>query len=111
MLRGQIGNIEAVATKLKETFKRPIPALDQAINYLKGSDTESDIIKKVGDQLQALSWIHGKLLVVNGKTLMTGGANYWWQSAADIYEIIEQQVKVEGDAAIAAHRWCDYLFR
>lgn len=102
-------DIEAVAAKLKEKLKLPMPALDQAINDLKGSD--ADIIKKVGDQLQALSWTHGKLLMVNGTALMTGGANYWWQNAADIYDIIETQVKFEGDAAVAAHRWCDYLFR
>ena len=58
-----------------------------------------------------ISWNHGKVLAVNGKTMMTGGGNYWDEYTGIQHDIIDQQAKVTGEAAISAHRWADYFWR
>ncbi len=65
----------------------------------------------VGGELPAISWNHGKLLVVNGRVIMTGGGNYWNQYRASDHDILDHQVKIIGDAAITAHEYTDYFFR
>ena len=59
----------------------------------------------------SITWNHGKVLAVNGTTLMTGGINYWDNYAATgPHDICDHAVKVQGDAAVSAHRWADYFW-
>ena len=58
-----------------------------------------------------ISWNHGKVLAVNGKTMMTGGGNYWSVCSGGQHDIVDQQAKLTGDAAISAHRWADYFWK
>jgi phosphatidylserine/phosphatidylglycerophosphate/cardiolipin synthase-like enzyme len=110
MLKDHIADVRKVGGWLEAKFKAPIPGLDAALNWLSTASNEM-ILGYTGDQLQSLSWNHGKVLAVNGKTMMTGGANFWDEAAAGSYDIIDQQAKIEGDAAISAHKWVDYFFR
>ena len=57
------------------------------------------------------SWNHGKILAVGGKTMMTGGINYWDQYTAHQTKILDMQAKVTGDAAISAHNYADYFWK
>ncbi|KAF2670233.1 hypothetical protein BT63DRAFT_478411 [Microthyrium microscopicum] len=110
LVQSNIEGIKSMSAWLKKTLGVDTLALDGALDFLiKGAD--SQIVALTRKQIESLSWTHGKVLAVNGKTLMTGGANFWHQSGADVYHIIEQQAKVEGDSAVAAHKWCDYFFR
>ena len=57
------------------------------------------------------SWNHGKILAVSGKTMMTGGINYWNEYTASETKILDMQAKVTGDAAISAHGYADYFWK
>jgi len=110
MIRAHAGDIHKVANWLEGKIHKPIPDLHSLADKVANANND-DILKHLGDKIIALSWNHGKILAVNGNTLMTGGANYWWQNASNKYMIIEQQCKLEGDAAVSAHVWQDYFFR
>ena len=58
-----------------------------------------------------MSWNHGKVLAVDGMTMMTGGMNYWPEYSAAQREIIDMQATVMGDAAISAHKYANYFWR
>lgn len=58
----------------------------------------------------AASWNHGKILAVDGKTMMTGGINYWNEYIHSSRNILDMQAKLTGDAAISAHRYADYFW-
>ena len=60
--------------------------------------------------LPAISWNHAKIVAINGKTMMTGGGNYWREYIGSAHDIIDHQVKVRGDAAISAHKYADYFW-
>lgn len=57
------------------------------------------------------SWNHGKILAIGGKTMMTGGINYWAEYTSPRRSIIDMQAKVTGDAAISAHIYADYFWK
>ena len=57
------------------------------------------------------SWNHGKIVAVGGKTMMTGGINYWNEYTAPQTKILDMQAKVTGDAAISAHGYADYFWK
>jgi phosphatidylserine/phosphatidylglycerophosphate/cardiolipin synthase-like enzyme len=57
------------------------------------------------------SWNHGKILAVGGKTMMTGGINYWSDYISYNRKIIDMQAKVIGDAAVSAHGYADYFWK
>lgn len=59
----------------------------------------------------AISWNHGKIVAVNGKVLMTGGANYWKENMKGEHSIFEMQAKIQGDATISTHRYADYFWK
>ena len=61
--------------------------------------------------LPSISWNHAKILAVNGKTMMTGGANYWKEYLGTAHAINDHQVKVTGDATISAHKFADYFWK
>lgn len=103
-------DIHGIANWLEAKMKTKIPSLHALADKVANASND-DILKYLGDKLASLSWNHGKILAVNGRTLMTGGANYWWQNASNMYITIEQQCKIEGDAAVSAHVWQDYFFR
>ncbi|KAK6072998.1 glycoside hydrolase family 3 protein [Seiridium cupressi] len=59
----------------------------------------------------SVSWNHGKILAVGGKTMMTGGVNYWpHYTAKDPRKIIGVQSVVTGDATISAHLYAEYFW-
>ncbi|KAL8287844.1 hypothetical protein RB597_000067 [Gaeumannomyces tritici] len=57
------------------------------------------------------SWNHAKIVAVNGRALLTGGGNYY-----DLYtskgggSLIDNDITILGDAALAAHNYSDYLW-
>ncbi|KAL8378012.1 hypothetical protein RB595_008619 [Gaeumannomyces hyphopodioides] len=61
--------------------------------------------------LGPLSWNHAKIVAVNGRALLTGGGNYY-----DLYtskgggSLIDNDITILGDAALAAHNYSDYLW-
>ena len=92
-------SLESKAGKVLTAFYRNLN-IDELVN------------KVIVNQARSITWNHGKVLAVNGATLMTGGINYW-----DLYanngphDICDTAVKVQGDAAISAHRWADYFWK
>ena len=60
--------------------------------------------------LSAISWNHAKIIAVNGTTMMTGGGNFWSQYTNNRHDIVDMQAKVLGDAAISAHKYCNYFW-
>lgn len=80
--------------------------------FYKKLNVNEIVDKVIINQAPSITWNHGKVLAVNGTTLMTGGINYW-----DLYanngphDICDHAVKVRGDAAVSAHRWADYFWQ
>ncbi|KAK9412823.1 putative PLD phosphodiesterase domain-containing protein [Seiridium unicorne] len=59
----------------------------------------------------SVSWNHGKTLAVGGKTMMTGGINYWpHYTAKDPSNIIDMESVVAGDATISANLYANYFW-
>ncbi|KAK1757295.1 hypothetical protein QBC47DRAFT_442096 [Echria macrotheca] len=57
-----------------------------------------------------ISWNHGKILAVNGTHIMTGGANYWAEYKVGEAKIYDTQAKIHGEAAVSAHKYCNYFW-
>ncbi|KAK5242426.1 hypothetical protein LTR20_003459 [Exophiala xenobiotica] len=57
--------------------------------------------------LPAVSWNHAKMIVVNGTTLTTGGANYWDDYGDGTNQVFDAIMKVQGDAALEGHKFAD----
>ncbi|KAK0645825.1 hypothetical protein B0T16DRAFT_445977 [Cercophora newfieldiana] len=62
------------------------------------------------------SWNHGKIVAIGGKTMMTGGINYWpeytGRKDAGRGRIIDMQATVTGDAAASAQGgYLDYFWK
>jgi phosphatidylserine/phosphatidylglycerophosphate/cardiolipin synthase-like enzyme len=71
-----------------------------------------EVIKKFGSGiLPCISWNHAKLLAAHGKTVMTGGGNYWHEYGDNQHLVNDIQARVKGDAAISAHTYCDYFWQ
>ena len=57
-----------------------------------------------------VSWNHGKIVAVNGTHMMTGGANFWSEYERSGFDIFDMQAKIQGGAAVSAHKYCDYFW-
>jgi phosphatidylserine/phosphatidylglycerophosphate/cardiolipin synthase-like enzyme len=88
-----------------------IPFLKGKINKALHMLGKAEIIKYLAETtVPSISWNHAKILAVHGKTLMTGGVNFWQEYADNEHHINDMSVKIRGDAAISAHRYCDYFW-
>jgi hypothetical protein len=61
--------------------------------------------------LPSICWNHAKILAVDGRTLMTGGAIFYPYYSDDQAWISDLQAKLKGDATISAHAYCDHIWR
>lgn len=107
-------NIKDVKAFLEKIIKTSLETTaGQLLNkFYKKLDVNDLVNKVIVNQAPSITWNHGKVLAVNGTTLMTGGINYW-----DLYanngphDICDHAIKVQGDAAVSAHRWADYFWK
>jgi hypothetical protein len=101
------GSVDSIALKNEDLIKSYAndPSFDPKKLHL-----HDQITTFVKDGLPAISWNHGKLLVVNGKVVMTGGGNFWNEYMGQEHDIVDHQVKIKGDAAITAHKYTNYFF-
>ena len=81
---------------------------DLAMEYLKQDSVIQMLAKEL---LPTISWNHAKILAVDGKFLMTGGANYWTDYNDNQHAVADLQCKIQGEAAISAHSYCDYFWK
>ena len=90
-----------------------LPMADKLTNISKSFDPKAYLGTLLGSEYlhRHISWNHGKVLAVNGKTMMTGGGNYWNEYTGGQHDIIDQQAKVTGEAAISAHQWSNYFWK
>lgn len=61
--------------------------------------------------IPSISWSHAKILAVHGKTMMTGGVNFWHDYGDNQHHINDVSVTLRGDAAISAHTYCNYFWK
>lgn len=107
-------NIKDVKTFLNRIIKISLDTTaGTALTLFTKKLNVDDLVNQViVNKAPSITWNHGKVLAVNGTTLMTGGINYW-----DLYanngphDICDHSVKVQGDAAVSAHRWADYFWK
>ncbi|KAH7396924.1 hypothetical protein DE146DRAFT_736951 [Phaeosphaeria sp. MPI-PUGE-AT-0046c] len=101
------GSVESIVQKNEDLIKSHAndPSFDPKKLHL-----HDQITTFVKDGLPAISWNHGKLLVVNGKVVMTGGGNFWNEYMGQQCDIVDHQAKIKGDAAITAHKYTNYFF-
>jgi phosphatidylserine/phosphatidylglycerophosphate/cardiolipin synthase-like enzyme len=59
---------------------------------------------------QPVSWNHAKIFAVNGRVVVTGGANYWGEYATGSKGPFDMSMSIRGDAALAAQRFADYFW-
>jgi len=70
-----------------------------------------EVIKMmVNRTIPSISWSHAKILAVHGKTMMTGGVNFWHEYGDNQHHINDMSAKLRGDAAISAHKYCNYFW-
>jgi hypothetical protein len=90
-----------------------LPQADKLLEMTKPFDPKAyvaDLLKSPYLK-EHIMWNHGKILAVNGTTMMTGGGNYWTEYTGPLHDVIDQQAKVTGEAAISAHQWSDYFWK
>jgi hypothetical protein len=74
--------------------------------------SKEEVIKQIFKTVVPnVSWNYAKILAVNGRTLMTGRANFWDEYGDNEVEISDLYVKIRDDAAVSAHKYCDYFWR
>ena len=95
------------SSQLKSLIALGPKAAGKAIEGLNVKAVTAYLIKA---GLPSISWNHAKLVAVNGSTSMTGGGNFWPEYRNDSHEIIDMQAKVLGDAAVSAHKYCNYFW-
>jgi phosphatidylserine/phosphatidylglycerophosphate/cardiolipin synthase-like enzyme len=61
--------------------------------------------------IPSISWNHAKILAVHGKTMMTGGVNYWHEYGDNQNHINDISATLRGDATISAHKYCNYFWK
>ncbi|OAL38908.1 hypothetical protein AYO20_01659 [Fonsecaea nubica] len=110
-LKDRLGDVTNLVKQLN-SFVTGLPNTERLTSAMQKFDAASYLttLIKSGYLQKHISWNHGKVLAVNGKTMMTGGGNYWNCYKGDQHDIIDQQAKVTGEAAISAHRWADYFW-
>lgn len=59
-----------------------------------------------------VSWNHAKIFAVNGKNLVTGGANYWsaYATGKEHDFVFDLSMSINGGAAVDAHAYADYFW-
>lgn len=85
--------------------ERPQPLPAQAFHSL--AQVIHDLLSSA---LPAYSWNHAKLFAVNGRALVTGGANFWNEYAAGSTNPHDLAMYVQGDACHTAHRFLDHVW-
>jgi hypothetical protein len=110
-LKDRLGDVANLVKELT-SIVTDLPNTEQLTSAMKKLDVASYLatLSKSEYLQKHISWNHGKVLAVNGKTMMTGGGNYWDDYKGDRHDIIDQRAKVTGEAAISAHRWADYFW-
>jgi len=73
-------------------------------------DAKRMVDSLLSKELQSVSWNHGKILAVNGTHLMTGGANYWRDYEIGHGDVYDTSTKIQGSAALSAHKYLDYFW-
>src|SRR4051812_2959320 len=81
-----------------------------ALEAAKKWNADLIVDKLLSKDLQSVSWNHGKILAVNGTHLMTGGANYWPDYEIGSGKVYDTSAKIQGDAALSAHKYLDYFW-
>ena len=107
-------NVKDVKLFLNKIIKNSLDTMaGTALKWFFQELNVDDLVNQIiVNKAPSITWNHGKVLAVNGTTLMTGGINYW-----DLYanngphDICDHSVKVQGDAAVSAHRWADYFWK
>ncbi|KAF7167881.1 hypothetical protein CNMCM5623_001028 [Aspergillus felis] len=61
--------------------------------------------------LPPLSWNHAKFVAVNGRTLVTGGANFWDVYGTGERNLFDFSMRAWGDATISAQTYADNIWR
>ncbi len=59
---------------------------------------------------QIVSWNHSKIVAADGKVAIVGGHNMWHASYMSFAPIHDISVKMEGDAVIGAHQFCNRIW-
>ena len=70
----------------------PLPRADKLADISKKLDFTQYVAEVRDSSLlrRHFVWNHGKILAVNGKTMMTGGGNYWSDYTGTQHDIIDQ---------------------
>ncbi|MCJ1283553.1 hypothetical protein MMC26_002883 [Xylographa opegraphella] len=103
-LKKLVGRIKQALMLIGEDTK----AIENALENL---NPEYIVKVLIAYGLPSISWNHAKIVAVGGKTMMTGGGNYWSEYTANHHDIVDMQSKYKGDAAISAHTYADYFWR
>lgn len=78
-------------------------------------ENEKDLRKLCANLIKGIieypfSWNHAKIFAINGVWLLQGGANYWVDYEKGKTTPFDLSMKINGDCAIDAHNFCNYLW-
>ena len=73
--------------------------------------SRSKVTVWVGTYRLKLSWNHGKIIVVDGNKLITGGSNYYTDHYLREDPVHDVSMRVKGGVAITAHRYSKRLWQ
>ncbi|MEN3331001.1 MAG: hypothetical protein V7641_366 [Blastocatellia bacterium] len=104
--------LEEVLEKLWQWFTAEIKKVSAAL-YQELEKVEGEIIGWILRHVHftvPLSWNHAKLFAVNGKHLVTGGANYWPIYSTGNQWLFDMSMSIVGDAAVDAQVFANYFW-
>lgn len=116
-LKALVDKVRNALVKLAEMMGQEAKQLEEKIKaFLAGAQKYlQELVKYVEkNALPSMSWNHAKFVAVNGRTLVTGGANF-----ADKYRNGDQKgfqvwdfaMTISGDASVSCHSYADYIWK
>jgi len=92
--------------------QKPLEPKDSIIDFIKALDAPPEVpVYVAGMQTWLTSWNHSKLLIVDGKTLITGGHNYWSNDYTQFAPVHDVSMRLHGPAVKTAQNFLNRMWQ
>jgi len=92
--------------------QKPIDPKDTIIDFIQALDAPPEVpVYVAGMQTWLTSWNHAKLLIVDGKTLITGGHNYWSDDYTQFAPVHDVSMRLHGPAVRDAQGFLNHMWQ
>jgi len=91
--------------------QKPLDQKDSILDFIAALDAPPEIpVYVAGMQTWLTSWNHSKLLIVDGKTLITGGHNYWSDDYIQFAPVHDVSMRIHGPTVANAQGFLNRMW-